>query len=55
MYPYTGEAGDLSFAEGDIISVTKADGEWWEGQCKGDAGLFPANYVKKKETEVIIA
>lgn len=52
MYPYTGEVGDLSFSEGDIISVTKNQGEWWEGTCNGAAGIFPANYVKKKETEV---
>ena len=49
LYSYAGEAGDLSFTEGDVIKVHKDDGEWWEGSCKGEQGLFPANYVKKKD------
>ena len=52
LYNYTGEVGDLSFSEGDVIKVHKDEGEWWEGSCRGEQGLFPANYVKKKETEV---
>jgi len=52
LYNYTGEVGDLSFKEGDVIKVHKDEGEWWEGSCKGEQGLFPANYVKKKEVEV---
>ena len=52
VYSYSGEVGDLSFTEGDVIKVLKADGDWWEGTCKGERGLFPANYVKKKELEV---
>ena len=52
LYNYSGEAGDLSFSEGDVIKVHKDEGEWWEGSLRGGQGLFPANYVKKKETEV---
>ena len=52
LYNYTGEVGDLSFKEGDVIRVHKDGGEWWEGSCKGEQGLFPANYVDKKEVEV---
>ncbi|XP_020620179.1 intersectin-1-like isoform X2 [Orbicella faveolata] len=52
LYSYTGEVGDLSFSEGDVIKVHKDEGEWWEGSCRGEQGLFPANYVKKKDTEV---
>ena len=52
LYSYTGEVGDLSFKEGDAIKVYKDEGEWWEGICNGQQGLFPANYVKKKEIEV---
>ena len=53
LYNYTGEAGDLSFSEGDVINVHKDEGEWWEGSCSlGEKGLFPANYVKRKDTEV---
>ncbi|XP_068698722.1 intersectin-1-like isoform X2 [Montipora foliosa] len=51
LYSYTGEVGDLSFKEGDTIKVYKDEGEWWEGICNGQQGLFPANYVKKKEIE----
>ena len=54
LYNYTGEVGDLSFKEGDVINVHKDEGEWWEGSCKGEQGLFPANYVKKKEVEVCV-
>ena len=52
LYDYTGEAGDLSFTAGDEIKVHKDEGEWWEGTCNGEEGLFPANYVKKKDVEV---
>lgn len=52
LYDYTGEAGDLSFTAGDVIKVHKDEGEWWEGSCNGEEGLFPANYVKKKDVEV---
>lgn len=52
LYTYKGEAGDLSFQEGDVISITKSDGDWWEGSLSGLKGIFPANYVKMKETEV---
>ncbi|XP_073258737.1 intersectin-1-like [Porites lutea] len=51
LYDYTGEAGDLSFTAGDVIKVHKDEGEWWEGSCNGEKGLFPANYVKKKDVE----
>lgn len=54
VYNYSGEAGDLCFSEGDVIKVYKDEGEWWEGSCRGEQGLFPANYVKKRETEVLM-
>lgn len=54
LYNYSGEVGDLSFSEGDVIEVHKDEGEWWEGSFRGQEGLFPANYVKKKEIEVTI-
>jgi hypothetical protein len=52
LYTYSGETGDLSFQEGDVISITKSDGDWWEGTVNGRKGIFPANYVKMKEAEV---
>ncbi len=24
----------------------KVDEGWWQGRCKGNFGLFPANYVQ---------
>ena len=52
LYAYSGEAGDLNFKEGDVITITKSDGDWWEGTVNGQTGIFPANYVKRKEAEV---
>eukprot|EP00126_Sphaerothecum_destruens_P009854 Sdes_comp20609_c0_seq1m15636 len=40
--------GDLGFRAGDIIIITKktlSSNDWWEGECKGKRGSFPANYV----------
>jgi hypothetical protein len=47
MYSYTPTvAGDLAFAEGDVIEITDMDGRfWWTGQCGGRSGKFPLNYV----------
>ncbi|KAI8882581.1 DUF500-domain-containing protein [Backusella circina FSU 941] len=50
LYDYAGaQAGDLSFREGDIITVTeKSDSseDWWTGKVNGQSGVFPANYVE---------
>lgn len=43
------EAGDLSFAKGDIITVTKksdSSDDWWTGKAGGKQGIFPANFVE---------
>lgn len=49
MHPFTGQQpGDLSFAVGDRITViTKTDSQydWWEGELRGQVGIFPANFV----------
>ena len=39
------EHGELSFREGDIITVLKKDGDWWLGELRGQQGLFPYNYA----------
>ena len=49
LFDYAGPAGDLSFSEGDVIKITKKEGDWWEGYLRGECGFFPANYVKMKE------
>lgn len=41
--------GDLSFEEGDVITVIKktdSKDDWWEGKLHGRQGSFPANYCK---------
>lgn len=49
LYAYDAQDIDeLSFNEGDIISILKEDpAGWWSGRVKGKDGLFPANYVEK--------
>ena len=53
IFDYTGqEAGDLSFQQGDVITIIKQepDSEWWEGSLNGGSpGMFPANYVEFRE------
>lgn len=48
MYEYmAADSDELSFKSGDIIYVVKEDPSgWWNGICKGKAGLFPSNYVE---------
>ncbi|XP_045700323.1 SH3 domain-containing YSC84-like protein 1 [Phyllostomus hastatus] len=49
LYSFQGQQpGDLSFQAGDRITVTsKSDShfDWWEGELRGQIGIFPANYV----------
>lgn len=57
LYRYeSAESGDLNFNQGEVVLVTKKDGDWWTG-CIGDrTGIFPSNYVEKYEaaTEVYL-
>lgn len=49
-YPYQSqETGDLSFNAGDVIVVTKKEGDWWTGKIGNNVGIFPSNYVQKTE------
>lgn len=53
LYAYKSpQAGDLTFTEGDVILVSKREGEWWNGSTGDRTGLFPHNYVKPKEADV---
>ncbi|XP_013379437.1 unconventional myosin-Ie [Lingula anatina] len=49
LYAYDAQDTDeLSFNEGDIISLIKEDPQgWWTGRLRGKEGLFPSNYVEK--------
>ncbi|XP_040004464.1 rho guanine nucleotide exchange factor 7a isoform X2 [Xiphias gladius] len=39
---------ELTFAKGDIISVTRQEeGGWWEGMLNSKTGWFPSNYVRE--------
>ncbi|XP_060069660.1 intersectin-1-like [Ylistrum balloti] len=52
MYNYSSaEPGDLNFNQGDIIMITKMEGDWWTGSIGDKSGVFPANYVKKSEVQ----
>lgn len=52
MYSYTSsEPGDLTFNQGQLIQVTKKDGDWWTGSIGERSGIFPANYVKAAEQQ----
>jgi len=38
---------DLTFKQNDLIKViSKPFPEWWEGECNGRRGLFPAQFVE---------
>ncbi|KAG1972562.1 RING/FYVE/PHD-type zinc finger family protein [Pimephales promelas] len=49
VHPFSGQQpGDLSFAVGDRITVitkTESQYDWWEGELRGQVGIFPANFV----------
>ncbi|XP_047599903.1 SH3 domain-containing YSC84-like protein 1 [Lutra lutra] len=49
LYSFEGQQpGDLNFQAGDritVISKTDSQFDWWEGQLRGQTGIFPANYV----------
>lgn len=50
-YAYqSAEIGDLVFDAGEIVAVTKKDGDWWTGNIGNRTGIFPSNYVQKQET-----
>ncbi|PWN21939.1 hypothetical protein BCV69DRAFT_311637 [Microstroma glucosiphilum] len=41
------EVGELAFNKGDIIRVLDSVYEhWWRGELRGEAGIFPVNYVE---------
>ncbi|XP_062906393.1 intersectin-1 isoform X3 [Mobula hypostoma] len=52
MYTYeSNEPGDLTYQQGDVILVTKKDGDWWTGVVGEKVGVFPSNYVRPKDSE----
>ncbi|XP_075064552.1 hematopoietic lineage cell-specific protein-like isoform X2 [Mixophyes fleayi] len=51
LYDYEGGGNDeISFEPQDIITdIEMLDEGWWTGSCRGQRGLFPANYVELVE------
>ncbi|KAJ3560817.1 hypothetical protein NP233_g10585 [Leucocoprinus birnbaumii] len=49
LWSWSGEGpGDLAFAQGDIIEITRENNDnWWTGRLDDRYGLFPASYVEK--------
>ena len=47
LYDYeASEDNEISFKQGDsITNIHKLDKDWWQGQVRGQVGLFPNNYV----------
>ncbi|XP_073508735.1 src substrate cortactin-like isoform X1 [Phyllobates terribilis] len=48
LYDYEGGGDDeISFQPQDLITnIEMIDEGWWSGSCRGQRGLFPANYVE---------
>jgi len=47
IYDFRGErSGDLAFRANDVITLLKMEGNWWEGEIRGNVGVFPSNYVQ---------
>lgn len=46
-YSYEPQREDeLRLVKGDIVSVIeKSSDGWWKGQCRGETGWFPSNYI----------
>lgn len=51
LYDYqAADADEISFDPNDVITnIVQVDDGWWQGSCKGNFGLFPANYVELKQ------
>jgi len=46
LWDFNGQPGELSFRAGEIVVVHSQQGEWWQGELRGQRGSFPGNYVK---------
>ena len=48
LYAFTAESpAELNLEAGDLITIVKEAGEWWEAEKDGRRGLVPANYCQK--------
>ncbi|KAG8194249.1 hypothetical protein JTE90_024578 [Oedothorax gibbosus] len=48
LYDYqAADSDEISFDPDDIIiNIEMIDEGWWRGECRGQVGLFPSNYVQ---------
>ncbi|XP_014247399.1 intersectin-1 isoform X2 [Cimex lectularius] len=47
LYAYNSEEpGDLTFDQGETITVIAKEGDWWTGVIGDRTGIFPSNYVQ---------
>lgn len=49
LYSFEARVPDeLTLVAGDAVEVLSEDvgGGWWFGRCRGQTGVFPANYVQ---------
>lgn len=47
LYDFAAEdSTELPLRKGDVITIIKKGQDWWEGECNGQRGLFPGNYVE---------
>ena len=46
LYDYHGIEGDLSFTQGDLITVVSVEQDWMTGVLNNVQGTFPSNYVE---------
>ena len=49
LYDYEAQEGnELTFKEGDVITIVLDDNEGWStGELNGKKGMFPTNFVEK--------
>ncbi|XP_054770704.2 cytoplasmic protein NCK2-like [Lytechinus pictus] len=54
MYHYKAAQGDeLNLVKGEQVNVLEKSGDgWWRGECNGQSGWFPSNYVSEEDTNM---
>jgi len=46
-FPFQAQSGnELSFNQGDILTIVSQQGDWWVARLNGNEGLIPSNYVR---------
>ena len=55
VYEYSAQLPDeLSLKVGDVVTkVEKMEGGWWRGDLAGVRGMFPDNFVKVSQDDLL--